>query len=119
MPRITPILTILGLKWYNNNVAHEGQRLALTSVGVPLANLMGLVSSNVFRDEDKPKYEPALITTASYGGFGFIVAACLGFYMMFDNKRRNRRQGVNLSARDVPTSKLRDGPKVDDFRWFL
>ncbi|KAI1353459.1 major facilitator superfamily domain-containing protein [Xylaria sp. FL0043] len=111
--------SVLLSTWYNNNVAHEGQRLALTSVGVPLANLMGLVSSNVFRDQDKPKYTPALITTATYGGFGFVVAACLGFYMMFDNNRRNRRQGVKLSARDVPTSRLRDGPKVDDFRWFL
>jgi len=100
-------------------VAHEGQRLALTSVGVPLANLMGLVASNVFREQDAPKYAPALITTASFGGFGFIVAACLGTYMVFDNRRRNRKQGVNLSARDVPTSRLRDGPKTDDFRWFL
>ncbi|KAI1309929.1 major facilitator superfamily transporter [Xylaria venustula] len=111
--------SVLLSTWYNNNVAHEGQRLALTSVGVPLANLMGLVASNVFREQDKPKYAPALITTASYGGFGFIVAACLGLYMTLDNKRRNRRQGVNLSARDVPTSRLRDGPKTDDFRWFL
>ncbi|KAI0421851.1 major facilitator superfamily domain-containing protein [Xylaria grammica] len=111
--------SVLLSTWYNNNVAHEGQRLALTSVGVPLANLMGLVASNVFREQDKPKYAPALITTASFGGFGFIVAACLGLYMVFDNKRRNRRQGVNLSARDVPTSRLRDGPRVEDFRWFL
>ncbi|KAI0428921.1 major facilitator superfamily domain-containing protein [Xylaria sp. FL1042] len=111
--------SVLLSTWYNNNVAHEGQRLALTSVGVPLANLMGLVSSNVFREQDKPKYTPALVTTATYGGFGFLVAACLGLYMMFDNKRRNRRQGVKLSARDIPTSRLRDGPKVDDFRWFL
>ncbi|KAI1192835.1 major facilitator superfamily domain-containing protein [Nemania serpens] len=111
--------SVLLSTWYNNNVAHEGQRLALTSVGVPLANLMGLVASNVFREQDKPKYAPAIITTASFGGFGFLVAACLGLYMMFDNRRRNRRQGVQLSARDVPTSRLRDGPKVDDFRWFL
>ncbi|TRX91472.1 hypothetical protein FHL15_007696 [Xylaria flabelliformis] len=111
--------SVLLSTWYNNNVAHEGQRLALTSVGVPLANLMGLVSSNVFREQDQPKYAPALITTASFGGFGFIVAACLGFYMAFDNRRRNRRQGVKLSARDIPTSRLRDGPKVEDFRWFL
>ncbi|KAI3340567.1 major facilitator superfamily domain-containing protein [Ustulina deusta] len=111
--------SVLLSTWYNNNVAHEGQRLTLTSVGVPLANLMGLVASNVFREQDKPKYEPALITTASFGGFGFLVAACLGFYMMFDNERRNRQQGVKLSARDVPTSRLRDGPKVEDFRWFL
>ncbi|KAI8623774.1 major facilitator superfamily transporter [Xylariaceae sp. FL1651] len=111
--------SVLLSTWYNNNVAHEGERLTLTSVGVPLANLMGLVASNVFRDQDKPKYAPALITTASFGGFGFIVAACLGLYMLFDNRRRDRRQGVKLSARDVPTSRLRDGPKVEDFRWFL
>ncbi|KAH8157401.1 hypothetical protein CIB48_g10849 [Xylaria polymorpha] len=111
--------SVLLSTWYNNNVAHEGQRLALTSIGVPLANLMGLVASNVFRDKDKPKYAPALITTASFGGFGFLAAACLGLYMVFDNRRRNRRQGVKLSARDIPTSRLRDGPKVDDFRWFL
>ncbi|TGJ79228.1 hypothetical protein E0Z10_g9543 [Xylaria hypoxylon] len=111
--------SVLLSTWYNNNVAHEGQRLALTSVGVPLANLMGLVSSNVFREQDKPKYAPALITTASFGGFGFIAAGALGLYMVFDNKSRNRRQGVKLSARDVPTSRLRDGPKVDDFRWFV
>ncbi|KAI1159991.1 major facilitator superfamily transporter [Nemania serpens] len=111
--------SVLLSTWYNNNIAHEGQRLALTSVGVPLANLMGLVASNVFREQDKPKYAPAIITTASFGGFGFIVAACLGLYMTLDNRRRNRRQGVKLSARDVPTSRLRDGPKVEDFRWFL
>ena len=33
--------------WYNNNIAHEGRRIALTSLGVPLANLMGLVSSKM------------------------------------------------------------------------
>jgi MFS family permease len=29
--------------WYNNNIADENQRVMLTSVGVPLANLMGVV----------------------------------------------------------------------------
>ncbi|KAH9903753.1 major facilitator superfamily domain-containing protein [Xylariomycetidae sp. FL2044] len=111
--------SVLLSTWYNNNVAHEGERLTLTSVGVPLANLMGLVASNVFRDEDAPKYAPALITTACFGATGCLVAASLGLYMMWDNKRRNRRQGVNLTARDVPTLKLRDGPKVEEFRWFL
>jgi hypothetical protein len=100
-------------------VAHEGERLVLTSVGVPLANLMGLVASNLFQTRDAPKYLPALIATACFGAFGCLVAGLLGSFMIFDNKRRNRRQGVTLTARDVPTLKLRDGPKVDDFRWFL
>ncbi|KAL8381858.1 hypothetical protein RB595_005889 [Gaeumannomyces hyphopodioides] len=111
--------SVLLSTWYNNNIAHEGQRLVLTSVGVPLANLMGLVSSNVFRKEDAPKYEPALITTACFGAAGASIAAAMGLWMVRDNRARNKRQGVNLSARDVPTHRLRDGPKVDEFRWFL
>lgn len=48
--------SVLLSTWYNNNVAHEGKRVLLTSVGVPLANLMGIVSSNIFREQDKPDY---------------------------------------------------------------
>jgi MFS family permease len=111
--------SVLLSTWYNNNVAHEGRRVTLTSVGVPLANLMGVVSANIFRPQDQPKYIPALITTAAFGATGCVCATLLGFYMVFDNKRRNRAQGVNLTARDVSTAKLRDGPKNPDFRWFL
>ena len=28
--------------WYNNNIANENKRVMLTSVGVPVANLMGV-----------------------------------------------------------------------------
>lgn len=30
--------------WFNNNIANENRRIMLTSVGVPVANLMGVVS---------------------------------------------------------------------------
>ncbi|KAF3491955.1 MFS transporter [Arthroderma uncinatum] len=111
--------SVLLSTWYNNNVAHEGRRVLLTSVGVPLANLMGLVSSNIFREKDKPKYQPALITTGIFGGVGACIAAGLGLYMAWDNRRRNRRAGVKTSASDVPTKRLRDGPEVEEFRWFI
>lgn len=111
--------SVLLSTWYNNNVAHEGRRVTLTSIGVPLANLMGVVSSNIFRTQDAPEYIPALATTAAFGATGCFFAILLGTYMWFDNGRRNRNQGVKTSARDVSTALLRDGPSVPEFRWFL
>jgi MFS family permease len=105
--------------WYNNNIAHEGKRLVLTSFGVPVANLMGVVSSNIFQNKDAPKYIPALATTAAFGGTGFVLTVGLGVWMMVDNRRRDLKQGRRVEVRDIPTSLLRDGPAVDDFRWFL
>ncbi|KAJ0308731.1 hypothetical protein COL5a_006454 [Colletotrichum fioriniae] len=111
--------SVLLSTWYNNNVVNENQRVLLTSIGVPLANLMGLVSSNIFRKPDAPKYAPALITTAAFGVAGASCALALGFFMMWDNRKRNRAEGVTLTASEVPTSKLGDGPKSPHFRWFL
>ncbi|KAH7269020.1 major facilitator superfamily domain-containing protein [Fusarium redolens] len=111
--------SVLLSTWYNNNIAHEGRRVVLTSVGVPLANLMGLVSSNIFRENEKPKYPTALITTACFGACGCLIAGLLGGYMVLDNMRRNRRAGRKTTAADVPTKRLRDGPAVPEFRWFF
>ncbi len=111
--------SVLLSTWYNNNIADENKRITLTSVGVPLANLMGVVSSNIFRPQDAPKYIPALATTGAFGATGALFALLLGTYMLVDNKRRNAKQGVKLAARDVSTEKLRDGPSSPEFRWFL
>ena len=111
--------SVLLSTWYNNNIAHEGRRVVLTSVGVPLANLMGVVSSNIFRNQDAPKYLPALATTAAFGVFGALTAGCLGVFMVIDNRRRDVRAGRKVRARDVSTNLLREGPKAEEFRWFL
>lgn len=80
---------------------------------------MGVVSSNIFRKEDAPNYIPALATTAAFGALGIVLTLILGAYMIIDNARRNRKQGNNLKARDVPTERLQEGPASPDFRWFL
>lgn len=104
--------------WYNNNIANEGRRVVLTSIAVPVANLMGVVASNIFRTQDAPKYLPALITTASFGGTGIVLTICLGVWMMLDNKKRDRAQGLHVKAKDIPTEYLQDGPASEAFRWF-
>ena len=111
--------SVLLSTWYNNNIAHEGRRIALTSIGVPIANLMGLVSSNIFRNKDAPNYTPALITTAVFGMAGASLTLLLGLFMIIDNKRRDRKEGVVRRAVDVSTEKLREGTNAPEFRWFL
>ncbi|KXT03787.1 hypothetical protein AC578_752 [Pseudocercospora eumusae] len=104
--------------WYNNNIADENKRVLLTSIGVPVANMMGVVSSNIFRTQDAPDYIPALATTAAFGAMGIVLTLLLGFWMIFDNKRRDRKQGRRLRPKDVSTEKLREGPAAEEFRWF-
>ena len=104
--------------WYNNNIADENRRMLLTSIGVPAANLMGVVSSNIFRSQDAPNYIPALATTAAAGALGIVLTLALGTYMIIDNKVRDRKQGKRLRAIDVPTEILKEGPACPDFRWF-
>jgi len=105
--------------WYNNNIADESRRVVLTSVAVPVANLMGVVSSNIFVDKDAPKYLPALATTAAFGGLGCVLTLVLGAWMIIDNKRRDIKAGRKVKARDIPTELLQEGPTVPEYRWFL
>ncbi|KAG9238305.1 major facilitator superfamily domain-containing protein [Amylocarpus encephaloides] len=111
--------SVLLSTWYNNNTPHEGRRVLLTSIGVPMANVMGLVSSNIFTPASAPKYIPALATTAAFGATGALIAGLLSAYMVFDNNRRDRKLGRKLDIKEVPTEMLRDGPSVPEFRWFL
>lgn len=49
---------------------------------------------------------------------GIVLTLALGGWMIFDNKRRDRKQGKRMRANDVATEILREGPKVPDFRWY-
>jgi hypothetical protein len=102
--------------WYNNNCPDENQRAILTPVLVASANSMGFVSSNIFRPQDAPDYILASIISAAFAGTGACLALGVGLYMKRDNQKRNRIQGVNLKAIDVPTRQL-TSPFHKDVNW--
>ena len=91
----------------------------LTNKGVPVANLMGVVSSNIFIPKDAPKYFPALITTAAFGAVGCLLTLGLGAYMIVDKKRRDQKEGRKVKAQEIPTELMADGPTNPSYRWFL
>ncbi|KAK7203381.1 major facilitator superfamily domain-containing protein [Myxozyma melibiosi] len=110
--------SVLLSTWFSNNIPSEGQRAALTGVGVPLANLMGLVSANVFREQDRPRYVLALTVTAAFGVLGVVVSSAMGAWMKYDNNRRDRRQNAWVRG-EVATMVLSEGPAHPGFRWFI
>lgn len=105
--------------WYNNNTPGETRRAVLSAVGVPLANAAGLISTNIFLPQDAPKYITALGITAGFGGLGVVLTSVLALYMIYDNRRRNKAQGVNWTFRDVSTATMGDGPANPHYRWML
>jgi len=109
--------SVLVSTWYSNNTPSESRRAVVAAVMVALANSSGLISTNVFRAQDEPKYVPALVTSAAFGGFCFILVASVGIYMRIENRRRNREQGVEITAADVDTEELGQGPKSPAFRY--
>lgn len=108
------VSSVLTSTWYNNNTPNENRRVVISAVGVPLANAAGLISTNIFRAKDAPKYVPALGITAGFGGAAILVIIGIVSFMIFDNRRRNRAQGVNLTYKDVPTA---EGPDNPNYRW--
>ncbi|KAK0478390.1 MFS general substrate transporter [Armillaria novae-zelandiae] len=50
--------SVLVATWYNNNTPQESRRAVVTAVMVAIANASGLISTNVFRAQDEPKYIP-------------------------------------------------------------
>ncbi|KAJ3779191.1 major facilitator superfamily domain-containing protein [Lentinula raphanica] len=109
--------SVLVATWYNNNTPQESRRAVVTAVMVALANASGLISTNVFRAQDEPKYVPALATSAAFGGLCLILVAVTGIWMRWENKRRDKAQGVVLTARDIPTETLSEGPLNPSFRF--
>jgi hypothetical protein len=108
---------VLICSWAANNTPDESQRAVRVALVVAFGNAAGLISSNIFRAQDEPKYVLALAVTAAFGGAAMVFIAGFGTWMRWDNRRRDMAQGIKLHARDVDTRLLKDGPANQSFRW--
>ncbi|KAF5390246.1 hypothetical protein D9757_002970 [Collybiopsis confluens] len=109
--------SVLVATWYNNNTPQESRRAVVTAVMVALANSSGLIATNTFSAKDEPRYVPALATSAAFGGLCLILVLGTGIWMRWDNNRRNKAQGVVLTAQDIPTETLSNGALDPGFRY--
>ncbi|KAJ7454576.1 major facilitator superfamily domain-containing protein [Mycena galericulata] len=81
--------------WHNNNDPSENGRAFRTGSLTFATNSGGFVSANIFLNSDAPKYTHAVIVSASLQVAGIAIAPGLRGYISLDNRRRNRKQGVN------------------------
>ncbi|OCF39393.1 high-affinity nicotinic acid transporter [Kwoniella heveanensis CBS 569] len=105
--------------WHQSNDASEDGRAFKVAFLSTFANSGGFVSANIFLDKWAPAYKNPLAIVAAINGTGIVVVTAFRLYMAWDNRRRNKAQGVNWTSLDVPTEALRAGPKNPLFRYFL
>ncbi|WRT66064.1 uncharacterized protein IL334_003016 [Kwoniella shivajii] len=105
--------------WHQSNDASEDGRAFKVAFLSTFANSGGFVSANIFLDKWSPGYKIPLAIVAAINGTGIIVVTSFRLYMAYENRKRNKAQGVNWTSVDVPTEALRAGPKNPLFRYFL
>ncbi|OGM43991.1 allantoate permease [Aspergillus bombycis] len=103
--------------WHTNNVTDESQRAATVGFLVGSANCAGIPSSLSFKPDTAPRYMPALIVNCVFLLVGACVVIGLGTWFRLDNRRRDKEQGVRLTAGDVATQTLVGGWKDPNWRW--
>ncbi|KAL4802005.1 major facilitator superfamily domain-containing protein [Aspergillus unguis] len=97
--------------WHNNNNTNENSRAANTGFFVGLGNIAGVLSAATFRTEYAPKYIPTLVATCACNGVCIVATGVMGGWMRWENRRRDREQGVKIKAGQVETSMLGDAEK--------
>ncbi|KAK8845283.1 hypothetical protein IAR55_005996 [Kwoniella newhampshirensis] len=112
------IPSVLFQSFVQNNTTRENSRAFRSSVMNFGSNAGGIVSANIFLSQFAPKYVTPLIISAAIAALGIALLIGLRTYMVLDNRRRNREQGVNWTSKDVPTAALKDGPANPMYRHF-
>ena len=104
--------------WHQNNDHTEDGRAFRAGAIIFLGNSAGIVSANIFLSKWEPEYTIPLAITAGITGIALILTLWLRLWMGWDNRRRNKVQGVDWGTKDVPTQALVEGPSNPSYRHF-
>ncbi|UNI22830.1 hypothetical protein JDV02_008683 [Purpureocillium takamizusanense] len=89
---------IIGAAWMVINIPNLNARAMMSGLATSAGNSGGLLSSNIYRTEEAPRYITSLRTNLSM--CSFVIAATLAYsmWMRWENRRRDREQGLTGSA---------------------
>ena len=109
----------LTVSFVQNNTTKENSKAFRSSVTNFGANSAGIVSANIFLQRSASRYTTPLIISACISALAIVFLGSLRTYMVMENRRRNKAQGVNWTSVDVPTAALKNGKEDPSFRYFL
>ncbi|KDQ26569.1 hypothetical protein PLEOSDRAFT_1042794 [Pleurotus ostreatus PC15] len=81
---------ILCSAWVSNNVEGSYKRSVSLAMTISFGNINGAVSSNVYRDVDKPWYRLGHGLVLMYIGFGIVFSVIYRVLLKAENERRDR-----------------------------
>ncbi|KIM99928.1 hypothetical protein OIDMADRAFT_125871 [Oidiodendron maius Zn] len=87
-------MSVIFSAWVMDNITNLNARALTTGCLISIGNAAGLISSNIFFQNEAPRYISALIGNAVCAGVCMIF--CIGYvvWMRLENKRRDRLYGT-------------------------
>ncbi|KAK9685579.1 hypothetical protein K7432_015452 [Basidiobolus ranarum] len=94
--------------WYANNIPQPSRRAVAVGLIVSMSNAAGFLASNIYRNQDKPRYVFGHVVCASFAFIGCTLTVLLSAYLKRENRRRDKIQGIAVKLQGVDASELQD-----------
>ncbi|KAL1918917.1 uncharacterized protein VTP21DRAFT_2298 [Calcarisporiella thermophila] len=113
-----PVIPV-SISWLTNNIAGDTKRGVASAMMISFANLLGgLLGSQLYREQDKPRYVLGHAINAGFMSAVFLFSVVLYFVLRKMNENRERGNCVDISK--LTREEIEDlGDRHPNFRYML
>lgn len=86
-------LNIIGSTWTVVNIPNLNARAMMSGLYVSVGNCGGLLSSNIYRTQEAPRYITSLRTNIAMSAVLMVGSASYSLWMRWENRRRDNKAG--------------------------
>lgn len=105
--------------WHNCQETSMDGRAFRTGLLTFATNSGGIIAGNIFLSWEAPNYHTAILASAIFELVGMVLVILLRIWMMWDNRQRDKLEGIRRTSKDIPSASLKNGPRDPSFRYFL
>lgn len=121
------ILTCIGIypthpattSWTMNNLAPSNRRAIGSAFNICIGNIGGIIGSYMYIDREAPTYPTGFGLSLAFGGTALLAALVLEFSFLWDNKKRDTLDEVEIRERYSDEQLLELGDKSPLFKYTL